>query len=340
MAITAWSGPLVGFGISQASSGAVNQYNEERGPSVFDLGQGTMDPRSQYNYKPGSPVGTQIKVLFDQTGLVDYNPGTSFLSTNTGSTTAGILPSSLSGAPVAGTALTLAPQSSQGAIQTTIIAPETGQAVSVIAIDSTAATLNFGQGGTVAVWNPAAGTGRAILVINSCNSNSEQYIVRGRDMYGFKMTETILASTTSSGSGQGRKAFKYITSVTPSTATTISATGVGIGVNDIFGLPLVASYGNGISIWHSSANTTIANIITLATSVNFTVASTATTQTSTMPDVRGTYTSSALVSNGSSVTSSAAVRLTISQYINANMVAGVTAASAVSMFGQAQFSDF
>ncbi len=339
MAITAWSGPLVGFGISQASSGLVSQYNEERGPSVFDLGQGMIDPRSQYNYKPGSPVGTQIKVLFDQTALVDYIP---FAATSSS-----ILPSSASGAPVAGTALTLTPISSLGAFQTTIIAPETGQAVSVIAIDSTAATLNYGQGGTIAAWNPAAGTGRAIQVINSSNANTEQYIVRGRDMYGFKMTETILASTTSTGTGVGQKAFKYIQSVTPSTATTISATGVGIGFADKFGMPLVANYFGNTSVVTSTGGL-YSKSLTSFTSVESLVGSTAATQTSTTPDVRGVtsptsiFTTNGTSANGAGGTNaqSTGARITILQYVTANMVFGVTATSAATVFGPAQFSDF
>lgn len=333
MAITANSGPFVAFGISQTSSGVVGQYNEERGPSLFDLGQGTLDPRSQFNYKPGSPVGTQIKGLFDQTGLVDYIPFTAGSSS---------IAATATNAPVAGTALTLAAVSSLGAFQTTIIAPETGLAVSVIAIDSTAATLNFGSGGTVAIWNPTAGTGRAVMVINSSNGNTEQYIVRGRDMYGFKMTETILASTTSTGTGVGKKAFKYVQSVTPSTATTISATGVSIGFGDTYGMPLVTNYFGNTAVALSTGGL-YATAVTALTSAIATVGSTATVQTSTTPDVRGVYIST-MASNGSSANNttpqSTGARVTILQYITAPMVAGVTATSAATVFGPTQFSDF
>jgi hypothetical protein len=335
MTITANSGPYLAFGITQTASGLVNQYNEERGPSVFDLGQGTLDPRSQFNYRPGSPVGTQIKVLFDQTGLADYIPftaGASAIALSTGNT------------PVSGAALTLAPVSSLGAFQTTIIAPELATAVSAIAIDSTAATLNFGTGGTVACWNPTAGTGRAIVIIGSCAS-TEGYFVRGRDMYGFKMTELISASTTSTGSGQGRKAFKYVQSVTASTSSTFTSTGISVGFADIFGYPLVANYLNGISVWTSSNGISPANIITLSTA-NSVTASTIVTQTSTTPDVRGTYASS-IATNGTSANGanggsaqSTGVRVTILQYLTASQLAGVTATSATTVFGQAQFSDF
>ena len=341
MTITANSGPYLAFGITQTASGLVNQYNEERGPSLFDLNTGTLDPRSQYNYRPGSPVGTQIKGLFDNLGQVDYIPFT-------GSSIAGTSPLGVASsvAPVAGTAQALTAVASNGGIQTTIIAPETGQAVSVIALDSTAATYNFGTGGTVSIWNPQAGTGRTIAVINSSNANTEQYIVRGRDMYGFKMTEIVLASTTSTGTGVGRKAFKYIQSITPSTATTISATGILVYATDTYGLPIVANYMNGIAVYNSTTPNSQASLMVLS-SANSVVASTIVTATATTADVRGTVTST-FASNGSSANGagsfytaqSTGVRLTITQQITAAMVNGITAASAATMFGNAQFSDF
>lgn len=331
MGITAISGPHLVYGFTDTSSGAVTEYNEERGPSLFDLGQGTLDPRAQYNYSPGAPVGTQLKGFFDQQGIVDYTPFTAGASA--------IAISSVN-APVSGSALTLAPVSSNGTFQTTIIAPETGKAVSVVAIDSTAATLNFGSAGTIAIWNPAAGTGRSISVILSCaNTNSEVYIVRGRDMYGFKLTENIIGSTTSSGTGTGKKAFKYVQSVTCSTTVTVTSTGVSLGFADVYGLPLKAAYPHGISVWVSSIGPTVANNITLATSFNFTVASTVVTQTATTPDIRGTYTSS-IASNFTTVTASAAVRLTLYQQLSPVAAAAVTFTDTSAMFGATQFSDF
>lgn len=337
MAITAWSGPLVGFGITQTSSGLVGQYNEERGPSVFDLGQGMMDPRSQFNYKPGAPVGTQIKVLFDQTALVDYIPfaaGSSSIVVSSATT------------PASSTLLTLAPISSLGAFQTTIIAPETGLATSVVAIDSTAATLNFGTGGTVATWNPRAGTGRAVVILGSC-TGTEAYYVRGRDMYGFKMTELIQASTTSTGTGTGQKAFKYIVSITASSSSTFTSTGVSVGFADTYGMPLVANYFNNTTVTLSTGGlypTTVTALTTVAG--NARVASTAATQTSTTPDIRGVYISTS-VTNGTSANGalnttpqSTGMRVTVLQYVTANMVAGVTASDASTVFGVTQFSDF
>ncbi len=337
MGITAISGPHVVFGTTYTTSGAQAEYNEERGPSLFDLGQGTADPRYQFTYSPGAAVGSQVKGLWDQQGIVDYVPFTASSSTNPA------IVSSTGNAPVSGTAFTLTPIASNGAISTTIVAPETGQAVSVVAIDSTAATLNFGSGGTVAMWNPTAGTGRCISVITSCtNTNSEVYIVRGRDMYGFKMTENIIGSTTSSGTGTGVKAFKYIQSVVCSTTVTVTSTGVTVGFADRFGFPLKAPYMAGITVWNSTTPNNAGTLQALS-SVNTVKASTVVTQTATTPDVRGTV-NSTFVSNGSTATgntpTSTGTRLTIYQPITVAMAGSITPTDVTAMFGATQFSDF
>lgn len=327
MGITAISGPFLSYGITQGSTGNVTEYNDERGPCIFDLGLGMADPRFQFTYDPGNPPGTQIKAFLNNRGFADYCPyakNSSAIAPSTGN------------APVAGTALTLTPLASFGAIQTTIIAPETGQSVSVIALDSTAATLNYGQSGTIAGWNPGAGLGRTLTVINSSNTNSELYTVNGRDMYGFKMTELIGASTTSTGSGQGRKAFKYIQSVTPATNTTISATGVGIGFTDTFGFPIVANYFANTAVVVSSTPST-PSAITLS-SANAVTASTA-TATSTTPDVRGTYTSS-IATTATTASLSTAVRVSVAQLITGQMTNAVTATDTSAIFGVTQFSGF
>lgn len=331
MGITANSGPFLGFGITQTSSGLVQEYNEERGPSAFDLGSGMMDPRSYFNYKPGNPAGYQVKVLYEGVGQIDYIPFA--ISSMAISPSASTVPS-------AGAVLTLSPQSTYGAIQTTIIAPESGISTSVIAIDSTASVLTFGQSGTIAVWNPAAGTGRNISITMSATEATAQVMtVFGRDMYGIKMQESITASTLSSV-GIGRKAFKYISSILPAT-TTITSTGVGIGFGDTFGMPIKFPYTTqDLSLSLSTGYQSIMNTVS-ATSSNTTTASTAATQTSTMPDIRGTWLSSvATTGTIGSIASGAAVRVQIRQRITAIMASNVTASDQTSIFGIAQYSTF
>lgn len=313
MGITAISGPHVSYGITQTSSGAVTEYNEERGPDVSDLGIATLDPRYYFNYDPGNPVGTKLYGFFDNHATVDYVPvaGSSIIS-NTAAT-----------APSAGAALTLS--STTSVISTTIVAPETGTTVSVLALESTAAYLSFGSGGTVAMWNPRAGAGRTIKLIPSGNSSLDggNWVVIGRDVYGIKLTEQIACS---SQTMNGLKAFKYISSIIA--ATTIGSTGISVGVGDTFGLPLVATY-NSIDTQCRVNATSSATATPAQSNVAITVGASA-TATSTTGDVRGTW--------ASSVATNGTARVQILQRITANMVASVTASDTSGMFGVAQYS--
>ena len=322
MGITANSGPFVGYGLTQGSTGQVQEYNEERGPSLYDLGTATLDPRYNFNYKPGAPVGTKLYGFFGQRAEIDFVPITA--------QTSGLAISSAN-TPVAGTALTLtAAASGIGTYATTIIAPENGQTVSVIALDSTAQYLSYGSGGTVAVWNPAAGTGRTIqVVLSSTAPDVGSITIAGRDMYGFKMTETINTGvSTSVSSFAGQKAFKYITGVTPSSSTVVVSTGIGVGFTDTFGMPLLTKY-TGHDTTTRIINTSSlqypnsSGAITLGTTA-------ASAQVSTGIDVRGTY-ASTTASNGT-------IRLQIIQNITAAMVNSVTASDTSAMFGGTQYS--
>lgn len=310
MGITAVSGPTVSYGITQTSTGGTTEYNEERGPDLSDLGFAGLDPRALFNYKPGGAVGQAVLGLYNNSALVDFIPSsTSATNIATAQT------------PTANTALTLT--AGTGVTLTTIIAPETGLAVSVLCIDSTAATLGFGTAKTVQVWNPASGAGRCISITTSSSGDGGSWSIAGRDMYGIKVTENL--SVTGSSAGViSQKAFKYISSIKAS--TTITSTGITVGVSSIFGLPLVATY--------SGINTQIRLIATSSlvganSSGPITVASTA-TATATTGDVRGTYASTTAL--GSSL------RVQILQAVTPAMVFNVTATDTSFMFGVTQFS--
>lgn len=316
MGITAISGPHFVFGLTQGSTGQVQEYNEERGPSLYDLGVGLMDPRYNFNYKPGSAVGTRVFGFYNNEAVVDYVPmtlQTSAIAISSAQTLA------------SGTALTLTAASSAiGTYQTTIIAPETGAASeTLLAIDSTAQYLTFGDADTVAVWNPAAGTGRRITLTTAGNSSNDggSWSIVGRDMYGFKMIETI---SVSSQTMTTRKTFKYISSIVA--ATTIGSTGIGVGFNDTFGLPLLMN-NSGLGLQIRLIPTASAQYSNSSGPV--TQGSTA-TQTATSSDPRGTY-ASTTASNGT-------LRLQIVQAITPAMVSSITASDYSAMFGAAQYS--
>lgn len=316
MGITAVSGPQVVFGLTTNSTGQVQEYNEERGPSLYDLGTAMMDPRYQFAYSPGSGVGTRVFGFYGGAAVVDFVPTT--LQTSA-------IAVSTANAPVSGTALTLTAASSAiGTYQTTIVAPETGTtSETLLAIDSTAQYLTFGESDTVAVWNPAAGAGRQITITTAGNSSLDggSWTIAGRDVYGFKIIETISVSSQSMTS---RKTFKYISSIVA--ATTIGSTGVRVGFNDTFGLPLLASNsGLGLQIrLIPTSSLQYGN-----SSGPITQGSTA-TQTATSSDPRGTY-ASTTASNGT-------LRLQIVQAITPAMVSSITASDYSGMFGAAHYS--
>lgn len=322
MTITAVSGPLISFGITLSSTsgdgitGADFEHNSQRAPMITDLGDAMLDPREAYQYQPGAGITAQSVGFFNNTALVDYVPTTAntsaFQATATGSS--GVSTFTLAAASSAG-----------GTYSTTITAPETGKVSgTLIAIDSTAAVLAFGSDKTIAMWNPAAGTGRNIVIKPSSNLDGGTFSVAGRDMYGYKMTETITAGSTSLA---GKKAFKYISSIT--NASTPTSTGVSIGFGDILGFPLAVPYvGTNAQVSvNSSANNSSPTSLSTTTTV---LASTVATQTSTTPDVRGTYSSSTASNN--------VIRVQLLVVPTAQSIATITSTNFSGLFGGTQFS--
>lgn len=329
MTVTGFAGPIVQYGLTLSSSGGdgINgqdfEHNPNRGPMIADLGDSMMDPRAAYNYDPGHTSG--MVGFYNNYGSVDYVPTTlnssAFVATATGSS--GVSTFVLAAASSAG-----------GTYATTIIAPETGKATgTLIAIDSTAAFLNFGVYNTqiatavapVRMWNPAAGTGRNIVIKPSSNLDAGTFSVAGRDMYGYKITETIAGGSTSLA---GKKAFKYVSSIT--NTTTPTSTGVSIGFGDIYGFPLAVPYtGFNADVNLLATSFSSAAIVALS-SANTVLASTVSVQTSTTPDVRGTY-ASTTASNGT-------LRVQMLVTPPAASIAAITSTNVSPLFGFTQFS--
>jgi hypothetical protein len=333
MTITAFSGPIFQYGITLSSTsgdgitGQDYEHNEQRAPMMTDLGDSLMDPRSAYDYKPGSGVTVQTVAFYNNQATVDYVPTSvntsGFMASSIGSSgvTTFAIPSSISG-------------SSNGIITTTIVAPETGKVTgTLLAIDSTAAFLTLGSAGTAQLWNPGFGTGRCIQIITSSSGDAGTFSIAGRDMYGYKMTETLaLSQGTTNSSGYtilGQKAFKYISAIT--NTTTPASTGVSIGFTDRYGFPWIAPYAglNAEAILIATANGSSAAALLLSSN-NFILPSSAATQTSTTPDVRGIM-KSTTASNGT-------IRLQMIVTPAASAIAAITSTNVAPLFGPTQFS--
>jgi len=139
----------------------------------------------------------------------------------------------------------------------------------------------FGSAGTVQLWNPQCLIARAVSVTPTSGTPTASitFTVAGYDIYGYPMTEVISLTTgsTQSTAVNGKKAFKYIASVTPSVTDTVTYS---VGTTDIIGLPIVANNFGELVINYP------ATVVTATT--GFTAA-VGTYATSTTGDVRGTY---------------------------------------------------
>lgn len=333
MAITAYSGPIISYGQTLTStagtgiSGRQMEYNSQRAPSLYDLGTGMMDPRVAYNYGPGSAVTDQVMGFPWGKGIVDIQglvAGSSIAFVTKASTYQ------------ASQSLTLAtPSSANGTYTTTIVAPENGQTVSVIAIDSTAAAVSFGSDGTVAYWNPAAGSGRC-LTFTATGADGGAWTIVGRDMYGYKMTEQVTVGTSTINS---KRAYKYISAIYASSV--LVSTSVQIGLSQIFGMPLAVNYmGPHVQIMYSSdpyvgilsVTTSAADPNAMSSQPNaFLIASTATADSSTTTDVRGLWTSSA-------ITAATSVRIMIRVEPTVSQLSALSNNDYSALFGVTQFS--
>lgn len=266
MTITAFSGPVVSFGQAPFAD-----YNPELGPSLFFGGVGILDPRQAYTYEPGQDFGNVVAGFLGTNRILTVNQVPSALAANN---------IALSQTPVSGTALTLtAGTGVTGA--TTITSASTNQPVTgLLALDGAAGRVSFGSAGTIQLWDPTKALSR-VVTITTATSDVAVYTVRGYDIYGYPMTEAITAAGATTVSG--KKAFKYVASVTP--VGTVGATAT-VGTGDVFGFPIYsatftigAEADVGIS-WNGAA---------IAATTGYLAGVTTNPATATTGDVRGTY---------------------------------------------------
>ncbi len=305
MSITAFTGPVVTFA-SGTLSGEPSGQNPEAGPSLFSDSVAVLDKRQPFTYIPGQNFGKQTSGwLSDLCQTLDQVPATA---------TANNLYASA--AVTATVAITLRTANTTGiTVGQTVTSALTGAIVTgLIALDSAMTTVAFGSAGTIQIWDPTKALSRNVTITSNANDTSATFTVRGYDIYGYPLTETITGANGTSGTtavASGAKAFKYIASVTP--GGTINSTGVAVGTGDVIGLPLRADRFS--ELLGMLGNTSI------TASTGFTAAVT-TTATATSGDVRGTY-SLQTASNG-------VLRFSLKQMplvSNVNTTAGLTGVS-------------
>lgn len=261
MTISAFTGPLVAFG--QAATG---DSNSERGPSIFDQGIALADPRASFAYKLGSAVGTAVCGWLNNAMVIDVVPSALSATNLVTSQT-----------PTAGTALTLTAGTGVTG-STSVINLTTGLTVTgLLALDGAAGRVSFGTSASVQLWDPTKLLARNVRVTSVGNDSSAAFTVAGYDIYGAPMTEAITGAN--AGIASGKKAFKYIASITPS--GTLSGSAVTVGTGDVFGFPLRSDFFSEVTVYWNSA------LITANT--GYLAAVTTSPATTTTGDVRGTY---------------------------------------------------
>lgn len=263
MTVTADAGPFIGFGQSPVAG---QEYNQDRGPSMFDMGAALLDPRQGFTWNPGSQRAAIGWYGVNRICTVDAVPST--LAANN------IVTSQV---PVAGTALTLTAGTGVTG-SSSVVNQATGQTVTgLLALDQAMGTVDAGGGGQVKLWDPTKALTRNVRITSVGNDTGATFVVRGYDLYGFPMAETITGANATVASGI--KCFKYIASITP--AGTLSGSAVTVGTGDVFGFPIRSDIFSSEEIWWNAA------LITAST--GYTAAVTTNPNTVTLGDVRGKY---------------------------------------------------
>lgn len=181
---------------------------------------------------------------------------------------------------VSGTPMTLVSTTGAGITvlsATTVMWPSLTTVPSgTLVIGSTPTPLAFGSTFRSGFYDRTKMDARAVSITGNSSATGGNFTVSGYDVYGYAMSE-VINQTGAGNTTNGAKAFKFITSVTP---TFTDAHGYTIGTSDKFGLPIRTARFGDVDITYNSA------VITASTGF---VAADATTATTTTGDVRGTY---------------------------------------------------
>jgi hypothetical protein len=135
----------------------------------------------------------------------------------------------------------------------------------------------FGQSSSIYIWNPQALVSRTLSVTGSASATGGNITIAGYDIYGMPMSE-VIAAPASATTVAGKKAFKYIASVTPAFT---DAHNYSIDTLDVFGLPLRSDFFGDVAVNYNATGITA--------STGYLAAVTTSPATTTTGDVRGTY---------------------------------------------------
>ena len=295
--ITEMSGPLLVAGASAAEPNG----NPDAGLSLAWGGFGMMDSRKPYAPGGSGTVSTLIYGFTDNGSppCIDAIPSTltttaiAAAQTPTSGNPLNLVATTAAGVTVLPAVITVQPSGTQIPAGTLAIDGPSGYA-----------TFSGSFTGAVGLYDPTKALSRNVQIASVGNDTGATFTVAGYDIYGYPMHETITG--VSASTAKGKKAFKYVTSITP--AGTLSGSNVSAGQGDTYGLPLAAgNVGYTTIFWNSTPVSGLSG--------TFTPADTTNPATYTTGDVRGTF----LVPSASNGTSRLIVFVTVSV---ANLVQG------------------
>lgn len=136
---------------------------------------------------------------------------------------------------------------------------------------------SWGPSGPVALSDPHQLLGRAVSITGNAGSLAANFTVVGYDVWGNRQTE-VIAFAGGATTAAGKKAFKYIVSVTPDTSDAGHL--LSVGTTDVFGIPLRSPLFEYADLFWNGA---------LITSSTGYVAANDTNPNGTGADPRGTY---------------------------------------------------
>ena len=278
--MTAFEAPLIVYG-SRNALGQGGSNNPNKAPSMFGQGVGLLDDRAGYNTARWGVLGFCGGIYT----TINQTPSTLTATNIAGANTA-----------TAGTPLTLVTTANSGVTLVssggvTVWSSGTVIPANTLIIDglpgiitpfNTVVQPSSGNA-MVSLYDPTKAIARNVRITTTADDSGGFYTVAGYDLYGFPMTETITGVATAVASG--KKAFKFISSITPS--GTLHSTGVTVGTGDVFGFPLRVNTVGFAEVWW--ANTQSTNLATpFGTASAYTFADTTSPATSTTGDPRGT----------------------------------------------------
>jgi hypothetical protein len=279
MTASHWQGPLISFGDVATPPGmtarSANQ-NPDIAPSLFWGGAGILDPRPFFTYYPGQAPNNQYGRGWLSADILALDAAPAASGT---ATIAALQALTIS------TPMTLVAVTGGGiTVGTSVVRQDTGATVTgLLRVDAAPVATAMGSSGAINMWSPTTLLTRAVSITSAANIATVVFTVRGYDLYGMPQTETITG--VNANTVNGKKAWKYIASVTPSAT---SASTASVGTANIFGLPIRCdSFGYYYGIWDN-----IAQVV-----AQFTAADTA-TATATTGDVRGTVSLTGNVADG------------------------------------------